>query len=292
MTLLAVADRLYAGPLESFTPDRDAAAKEAKADPDGKELAAAIKRLKKPSIAAWAVNHLVRNEGEQIEQVFTLASSLREAAEALDGEELRTLTRQRRQLTNALASSARSLAKDAGVKLTGPVLDQVEGMLNAAMLDPVAADVVRSGLVVAAFTSTGVSELDVASVMALPEEIGVRAEAVEQPKPDLKVVPEDDSVKRARAQDALDAATAELDEARAAMAELESSLEKLGGRRLELDAKADELRRALADIESDLDEVDDEIEDAEGARDDQAAVLKDAERAAADAAARLEALGA
>ena len=241
MSLLALADRLYAGPLESFTPDRDAAAKEAKGDPEGgKELAARIKKLKKPSIAAWAINNLVRNESDQIEQVFALAGSLREAAEALDGEELRALTRQRRQLTNALATTARSLAKDAGVKLTGPVIEQVEGMVNAAMLDPVAADVVRSGLVISAFTSTGLSEVDVAAVMALPDELGVRAEVAEQPKPDLKVVPEDDRVKRAKAQDALDAANAEVDTAKAALAEVESSLEKLGGRRLELDAKAEE----------------------------------------------------
>ena len=144
-----------------------------------KELAARVKKLKKPSVAAWAVNLLVRRESEQIDSVLGLAEQLRAAAEALDGDELRALTRQRRQLTTALASSARSLAREAGVRLTGPVVDQVEGMLTAAMLDPVAAQVVRTGRVVTAFTSTGVSELDVDGVVAVPEALDVQATPLE-----------------------------------------------------------------------------------------------------------------
>jgi len=172
--LTAIADALYAGSADDFTDARNRAAK----DVGDKDLAAQVKKLKKPSVAAWAVNLLVRRESEQIDSVLGLAGQLRAAAEALDGDELRALTRQRRQLTTALASSARSLARDAGVRLTGPVVDQVEGMLTAAMLDEVAAQVVRTGRVVTAFTSTGVSELDVAGVVAVPESLDVQATPV------------------------------------------------------------------------------------------------------------------
>src|SRR4051812_10335881 len=96
--LLEIADRLYAVPLAEFTPARDAAAKEQ----TDKELAARVKALKKPSVAAWAVNLLVRREADQIDQVLALGDSLRAAAESMSGEELRALTRQRRALTNAL----------------------------------------------------------------------------------------------------------------------------------------------------------------------------------------------
>ena len=141
--LTEIADRLYAGPADGFTDARNAAAKEV----EDKALAAQVKKLKKPSVAAWSVNLLVRRESAQIDSVLELAESLRAAAEALDGDELRALTRQRRQLTTALASTARSLAREAGVRLTGPVVEQVEGMLNAAMIDPVAAQAVRTGRV-------------------------------------------------------------------------------------------------------------------------------------------------
>src|SRR6188768_3484779 len=169
--LTEIADRLYGGSADGFTEARNAAAREV----GDKALAAQVKKLKKPSVAAWAVNLLVRRESTQIDSVLELAESLRAAAEALDGNELRALTRQRRQLTTALASTARSLARDAGVRLTGPVVDQVEGMLTAAMLDEVAAQVVRTGRVVTAFTSTGVSDLDVAGVVAVPESLDVQA---------------------------------------------------------------------------------------------------------------------
>ncbi len=283
--LTAVADRLYALPVEEFTDARNAAAREC-AD---KALAAQIKKLKKPSVAAWAVNLLVRRESGQIDSVLALAESLRAAAEALDGDELRALMRQRRQLTAALASSARSLAREAGVRLTAPVVDQVEGVLNAAMLDPEAARVVRTGRVVTAFTSTGVSELEVGSVVAVPERLDVLAVPVEGPvdgsagdempgPAELHVVP-DDGAKRAAAEEALEEADVRVAEATDRLAELEGEVEVLNARRLQLQGEADELRRRLAAIEDDVDEVDDELEEVEEVRAAAQSVLEEASRA-------------
>ncbi len=102
-----IADELYALPLEEFTLARDAKAKELKADPDGKELPAAVKKLKKPSVAAWVVDLFVRREAEQVEQVIAVGTALREAQEGMDGAELRALTKQRRQLTSAVTQQAR-----------------------------------------------------------------------------------------------------------------------------------------------------------------------------------------
>jgi len=281
--LTAIADALYAGTVDDFTDARNRVAK----DVGDKDLAARVKKLKKPSVAAWAVNLLVRRESEQIDSVLGLAGQLRAAAEALDGEELRALTRQRRQLTTALASSARSLARDAGVRLTGPVVDQVEGMLTAAMLDPVAAQVVRTGRVVTAFTSTGVSELDVASVVAVPESIDVQATPVsseaEEPEPvALHVVP-DGGAKLAAAEDALEEATQHVTAAERELASAEAVVEELNARRLQLQGDADELRRRLAAIEDDVDQVDEDLEEAEDTRDDAQVVLSEARRTQAAA---------
>lgn len=284
--LTGIADRLYAGSVDGFTDARNAAARET----GDKALAVQVKRLKKPSVAAWAVNLLVRREGDQIDSVLALAESLRAAAEALDGDELRALTRQRRQLTTALASSARSLAHEAGVRLTGPVVEQVEGMLTAAMLDPVAAQVVRTGRVLTAFTSTGVSEVDVESVVALPDALDVHASPVEGavegeevPAPvGLHVVP-DTGAKLAAAEDALEEASGQVVEAEQELGEVEQSMESLNARRLQLQGEADELRRRLAEIEDHVDQVDEELEEAEDARADARAVLEEARRAQAAA---------
>ena len=286
--LAAVADALYAGSVEAFTEARNQAAKQV----DDKDLAARIKKLKKPSVAAWAVNLLVRRESEQIDSVLGLAAQLRAAAEALDGEELRALTRQRRQLTTALASSARSLARDAGVRLTGPVVDQVEGMLTAAMLDPVAAKVVRTGRVVTAFTSTGVSELDVVRVVAVPEAIDVQATPVageEEAPPALHVVP-DGGAKLAAAEDELEEAKQHVAATERELAQAERVVEELNARRLQLESDADELRRRLAAIEEDVDQVDEDLEEAEETRDDAQVVLTEARQTQAAAEEKLERL--
>lgn len=277
--LAAIADRLYAAPADTFTDARNATAKEC----GDKALAARVKKLKKPSVAAWAVNLLVRRQGDQIESALELADSLRAAADALDGDELRALTRQRRQLTTALASSARSLARESGVRLTGPVVDQIEGMLNAAMLDPEAARVVRTGRMVTAFTSTGVSELDVESVVALPEALDIRASPVDGPDEEeapvgLHAVP-DDGARLAGAEDTLEEATGRVARAEQELTGIDQSVEELNARRLQLQGEADELRRRLAAIENDVDQVDDELEEAGEAQEDARVVLDDARAA-------------
>ncbi len=292
--LLEIADRLYAGSADAFTEARNTAAREV----GDKSLAAQIKKLKKPSVAAWAINVLVRRESEQIDSVLQLAESLRAAAEALDGNELRALTRQRRQLTTALASSAKSLAREAGVRLTDPVVEQVEGMLNAAMLDPVAAQAVRTGRVLTAFTSTGVSELEVSSVVALPDALDVQAVPIEGPAGEghdeeepvgLHAVP-DGGARLAGAEEAVEEAIGRVAQAERELSEVDASVEALNARRLQLQGEADELRRRLASIEDDVDQVDDELEVAEEVRDDARGVLEEAQRAQAQAEAALEKL--
>lgn len=282
--LLEVADGLYALPAGEFTAARDGAAK-ASAD---KELGKRIKALRKPSVAAWAVNLLVRRESGQIDQVLELAAGLRAAAESLDGEELRTLTRQRRQLTAALTTTARTLAREHGVRLTEATADQVEGMLTAAMLDPVAAQVVRTGLVVTAFTSTGVSELDVDNVCAVPDALGHRAAAVEVPErpeasgpPKLTVV-SDDAVRREEARDRVHEATLARAAAEEEAEQVSARIENLRARRLQLGGEIDELRRRLADLENQVDEVDEDLDEAESA-------LEEARAEVAEAAEELEA---
>src|SRR3954452_22725538 len=96
--LLEIADELYGLSLAEFTPARDARAKALK----GTELAGPVKALRKPSMAAWVVNLLVRRDAEQVEQVLAVGAALREAQQSRLPVEVRALARQRRQLTAAV----------------------------------------------------------------------------------------------------------------------------------------------------------------------------------------------
>jgi hypothetical protein len=291
--LLAIADELYALPLAEFTPARDAKAKELKAD---KDLAATVKKLKRPSVAAWVVNLFVRREAEQVEQVIAVGAALREAQEGMDGAELRALTRQRRQLTSAVTEQARTLAREEDLKMTQSVADQVEATLTAAMLDPACAEAVRSGLLTAALRSTGVDAVDVAGAVALPEALGFAASpttAEEPAPPELHVVPEDadDAAARRReaAEQALAGAEERASETEAALAEATTSVEELQARGLQLQSEIDEVKRRLSELESSAEEADEELEEAESTQEEastaHAAALKtrDAAQKALDA---------
>jgi septal ring factor EnvC (AmiA/AmiB activator) len=269
--LLEIADDLYALPLADFTPARDALVKEHKAD---KALAAAVKGLRKASVAAWVVNLLVRRDPDQVDQVLAVGEALREAQDNLDATQLREFTKQRRQLTASVTTAARRMAREEGVRTTESVAEQVEATLTAAMLEPDAARAVRSGLLVTSLSATGLGDLDLSGAVAVPEALGFSAKARPAPGPDptqrpqLHVVPDPDADVKARA-----AADERLADARAALKEQEKehraarrSVEKLQARTLQVQSEIDELRGRIAALEDTLEEVDEELAEAEAAQ--------------------------
>jgi hypothetical protein len=290
--LLEIADELYGLPLADFTPARDAKAKELK----GTDLASPVKALRKPSTAAWVVDLLVRRETEQVEQMLAVGAALREAQATMSGEDLRALTRQRRQLTAAVTVQARKVAREAGTKVTDAVADQVEATLTAAMLDEQCGLAVRSGLLVAALTTTGLEAADVAAAVAVPEALGFTATAHdEEPaaRPDLHVVPdpEADAKALAEARARVEAAESELTEATEAYDEATAAVDDLKARSLQIQAEIDELRGRIAELESSAEEVDDELSEAEDNRSEAEDAVRESTRkhgAAQAALAKLE----
>ncbi|GAA2148251.1 hypothetical protein GCM10009844_26460 [Nocardioides koreensis] len=289
--LLEVADELYGLALPEFTPARDARARELK-KPDP-ELSAAVKALRKPSVAAWVVNLLVRREAEQVGQVLDVGAALREAQANLAGDELRALTRQRRQLTAAVTARARAVAAENGQKVTPAVADQVEATLTAAILDAECARAVRSGLLVTSLASTGVDAVDLGSAVAVPEALGFAATPREDgsaPRPELHVVPDPEADRKAReaARRRVEQAEAALESAREALTAAAARVEELEARGLQVQGELDELRRRLAELEEEADEVDEELEEAEDARTEAETAVTEATRER-DAAAAAEA---
>ncbi len=292
--LLAIADELYGLDPADFTPARDARAKDLKkADPD---LSKRVKALRKPSLAAWVVNVLVRHETEQVEQVLSVGAALREAQANMSGDSLRALTRQRRQLTAAVTTQARGVAAERGQKVTQTVADQVEATLTAAMVDEGCGRAVRSGMLVTALAATGVDDVDLGSAVAVPEALGFSATSrpVEPPpKPELHVVPDPDA--DAKAVRAAEAELAEADEelaaARTALEEAAGEVSELQARELEVQGRLDELRNKIAELEATMEEVEEELADAEDVRSEAEEAVRAAtadREAAAAALARLQ----
>lgn len=150
--------RLYALPPEEFVAARDEAAHHAR-DP---KRAGQIIRLRRPTQAAWLVNLLAIKRPELLAELAELAAALRAAQRELRGADLRTLSAQRRATVSALVDEARRLAagvKPALARAGNLPLGDVENTLQAALADPEAADLVRSGRLVKTIEYAGFGEV-------------------------------------------------------------------------------------------------------------------------------------
>lgn len=152
--------RLYESPPEGFVAARAAAVADARREGDpatAKRLAA----LRKPTVAAWVVNLLALRRPDLIDQLVELSTALRTAQRGLEGDQLRELTAQRRQVVSALVASARKLAieEDPGMSGAKLPLAEVESTLTAALAEPEVAAQVRTGRLIRAVAYAGFGEV-------------------------------------------------------------------------------------------------------------------------------------
>ena len=144
MDVESVSDELYGLPLDQFTATRTVRQKQA-SSAGNKEVAAQIRRLVKPNLVAWLSNQLVRERAGEIGRLLELGAGLREATATLSGEQLRELSRQQRQVVNALVQQARRFADAVGRKVSSQTALGLEATLRAALADPDAAEALAAG---------------------------------------------------------------------------------------------------------------------------------------------------
>jgi hypothetical protein len=182
------ADELYGLSPAEFTAARDELSRQTRAAGQ-RDDAAAIKKLAKPTVSAWLVNQLARSAPDQIARLTEVGDALQEAQRALDGDRLRELSTERRQVVNDLLPEARRLARQAGQPASAGVLDEVRATLEAALADAGARDAVRSGRLTRALAYAGLGEVDLSAAMAVPasrapaEPRGKRRAGVAEPEP-------------------------------------------------------------------------------------------------------------
>ncbi|WP_432172037.1 hypothetical protein [Streptomyces sp. 1222.5] len=127
MDVDAVADDLYALAPGVFTAARAG----------DRELAEEIRRLRRPTLSAWASNLLVREQPGEVQRLVHLA--LRQAHQDLDGGQLRGLSARQHQVTRALARQAGRLTARAGQPISDDTRQEVQDTLHAVLADPDAA---------------------------------------------------------------------------------------------------------------------------------------------------------
>ena len=145
------AGRLYGLPLEDFTRERDATARELRRAEE-RDAAAAVAKLPKPSQAAWAANALVREHRDLVDVLLDAVDDLRAAQQdAVAGKgaaALRDAAAAERAAVDALMDAAKDL-RPGGRKPSAQTMERLRTTLQAAATDDEVRDALDRGRVVA-----------------------------------------------------------------------------------------------------------------------------------------------
>ncbi|MFZ0042737.1 MAG: hypothetical protein WAK93_15615 [Solirubrobacteraceae bacterium] len=132
-------DDLYGLPLDRFIPERTALVKALRSE-KRREEASQVAALRKPSVAAWAVNQLVRTQKQGIQALFAAGDDLadaqaRAAAGKGGGDAMREAAHRQREASRELLEAAEGLLSSEGQTLSQTTLDRVAETLRAAAVD-------------------------------------------------------------------------------------------------------------------------------------------------------------
>ncbi len=132
-------DDLYGAHPSEFVAARDALAKNLR-DEGEREEADRVKKLRRPSTAAWLLNATALTKPKILREFAKASEALEKAqARALEGgdvEKWRAAAARERKAAEAVIEAAEREARDAGHPATKPALDLVDGTLRAAAADP------------------------------------------------------------------------------------------------------------------------------------------------------------
>jgi hypothetical protein len=218
-------DRLYELPLEEFTAARNELAK--------RLGDTSIKELKKPTVAAWAVNQLARRREVDVRRLLRAGEQLEQAQkDAVEGGDQQAFERAREAARDALRrlrSQAADVLQAGGHPATDATLERVARTLHAGSGTEEGRALLREGHLSEELEPQGFGAL-----------AGVKP-AVPRAK---KKAPDKSRARKAREE--ADAAKREADAAAAAMSDAERDLERLR-RNAERSAEKAERLRANAE---------------------------------------------
>lgn len=248
----AEAERLYGLPLDHFTGERDAAARELRKSGD-REAAEAVGKLRKPTVAAWTVNQLARRHGDEVDALLAAGDDLRAAHEQLlagkGGDALGRAAAAERAAVGKLIERARRL------DVSPAALERVAETLHAVAGSDELRDELRRGAVTqerqaAMFGGLGLGAADAGEPTRAPKAKG-KGKGKAKPETKAKAKGETKAQAEAKAK-AREAERAERERSRerlkAARAELKRLRSDHGKARRELHAAERGLGRAREEL--------------------------------------------
>ena len=244
-------DEVYAGDLDGFIERRNELAKRLRSEGD-REGADAVKALKKPNRAAWALNQLTP---KQRQSLLDAGEGLRETQQRLmagdaERDDLRAATEAERKAVQKALGAAAGKAEKAGDALSEPASERARQTLHAVALDDEVRDEFERGRLTTDHDAPGLGGLSLGEVKPSAKgsarktaKAGKREQA-KQRRDELKAAEaeakklatrRDDAEREVeaarkeaeRAQHALERATEQLEQATAAAKEADGRLAEL-----------------------------------------------------------------
>jgi hypothetical protein len=268
--------RLFLEPPDRFVTARDALVKALRAEGE-KERAAEVKKLKRPTAAAWAVDQLALRRPDDVAELLEAGAALRAAHEAALGgsgsaADLRAAADAERAAVEALTDDARTLLEEAEL-CSDAAVERVRQTLHGAASDAELQDQIRTGQLSNDRGAVGLGPggLEVAAPARTPKARPKQQKATKATAPKGKAKGKDAEAK------------AKAEAARAAAEAKRRGREKRDAEK----RRREEERRARRDLEAAEKAYERAREAAEQAR----AELQTREEELADARERLDAIG-
>lgn len=170
-----VLEELYGVDPDEFVATRTRLAKEAREGGD-RERASEIGELRKPTVAAWALNLVVRDRPVEVDRLLDLGRRMRAAQSQLDVDALRALRVERETALDGFTRAARFVADAHGHGLSMSAATAIRSTGVAALADEAAADALAGGALVRTLEYAGFGEVDVSDAIAAPHALGRRRE--------------------------------------------------------------------------------------------------------------------
>lgn len=165
MDLAAALDELYGVAPSDFVATRNRLVAEAKAsDP---ELAAELKGLRKPTVVAWLLNRVAREEADVVAALLDLGERMRYAQAKGDGAALAAARPERHEAIDGLVGAARGVAETTGTSFGAAAQDGVSATAVAVLADPASGQALASGRLLRPLAYAGFGEVELDEAVAL-----------------------------------------------------------------------------------------------------------------------------
>jgi len=155
-------DALYALSLDGFTAARDELAGRLRREGEA-DAGAEVKRLRKPTVAAWPLNQLRRTDPARSDELVEAGRRLRGGQEGLlaggGREPLQRAVADERRLVGELARHAERELVAAGRPVSGAVQEKLRATLHAVASDPEAREALAAGRLVRDHEASGLGPL-------------------------------------------------------------------------------------------------------------------------------------